>query len=173
MEKCFIFNKGLRLPAKLRKKLGGKYGKLVQAEHISRLLKKSDTVFAIGDVTCNEMLSAGVLPKIAIFDLKTGRKRVRYRRIKCSYPDPVIVKNIPGTISREIWNAVKKAAKGNRPVGIRVYGEEDLASLACIHFAPINAVVAYGIRGKGMNFIRVNDKIKKTVNGILLQMEQF
>ena len=154
----------------LRKELRKTYGKIIQTSELGHSLRKDDTLFAVGDIVVGTLLDNGFLPKISIFDCRTERGRIVVPSIKRAFSKPIVVRNRPGTISRSLWLAIKRAATRHQRVGIRVYGEEDLASLACIHFAPLGAVVMYGIRGRGMNLIRVDGHIKALVDGFLLQM---
>ena len=58
---------------------------------------------------------------------------------------------------------IGKAARKRLPIGIKVTGEEDLASLACIYFARNGDFVMYGLRNRGIVTIKVNKRIKKYV----------
>ena len=164
----FTFERDLILPKRLRRSLGKVFGKLIQTRNLEENIDDEDRIFAIGDVVVGTLLREGYVPSVAIFDNRTARGRVVVPEIRKRFRRPLTARNEPGEIRRELWSAVSKASRSRRPVGIRVYGEEDLASLVCIHFAPVGAVVMYGIRGKGVDIIRVDRNIKRFVDRVLV-----
>ncbi|MFH1199494.1 MAG: DUF359 domain-containing protein, partial [Candidatus Micrarchaeota archaeon] len=67
------------------------------------------------------------------------------------------VKNPPGTVSAALQKAVRRVfAKKLFPAKIIVDGEEDLAVIPAVAFAPVGAAVYYGQPGKGGVIITVN-----------------
>ena len=78
--------------------------------------------------------------------------------------------NEAGTISNELWNAIKVAMKDNRNTKIVVKGEEDLAALPVISMAKIGAKVIYGMPDKGMVVVDVNQQAKERANKLLERM---
>ncbi len=168
----FTFERDLVLPRRLRRSLGKVFGKLIQSSDLGENMGRGEMVFAIGDVVVGTLLDAGYVPAVAIFDNRTARGSIRIPKIAKTFRRPLRVRNDPGTISMELWEAVRKASGSRKPVGIRVRGEEDLASLACIHFAPMGSVVMYGIRGRGIDIIRVDARIKRFVERVLMQMKR-
>jgi uncharacterized protein (UPF0218 family) len=166
----FSFRGDLILPDHIRKSLGKVFGKLIQTRDLGVNIEEGDRIFAVGDIVVGTLLKEGFTPSVAIFDNRTARGRISVSAIRRRFRSPLKARNRPGSISRELWNAVDTASKSSRPVGIRVYGEEDLASLACIHFAPMNSIVVYGIRGRGIDIIRVRPGIKRFAERVLRQM---
>lgn len=162
---------GLLINDSLRKELSRPFGTVMSTAEFVRNVGKDEHIYAVGDVTLYELLMNGYRPKLGVFDCRTGRGKVRFPAIAEVYTHPVIVRNRRGHLSVALWNAVKKAA-ANRDghSSIRVYGEEDLASLACIYFAKNGDIVAYGLRNKGIAVIRVDNKIKAYVEGVLKRM---
>ncbi len=167
----FSFERDLRLPRSIRRELGNGYGRLIGEGEIKQQVSRASKVYAIGDVVVSTLLGLGYKPAVSIFDCKVGRKAVVYPEIKKAYPRPVKVRNRSGTISRELWDAVRKAGSSRKPVGIRIYGEEDLAALACAYLAPEGALLLYGIPGKGIDVVRVDVRIKRLAMGILREMK--
>ncbi len=166
----FPFRHDLILNKRMRKELSKPFGVVIKNSAIAKLIKKTDVVYAVGDVTVATLLSLGYMPKVSIFDFRTERSKRVYPIIRRVYRRPIHTKNRSGGISKGLWYAVMKASKSDRPVGILVDGEEDLASLACIHFAGTGDLVIYGLRGRGMTRIRVDKRIKRYVLNVLEKM---
>ncbi len=170
MKYNFPKNRSLCITSVLRKELAKPFGRLMDTKGLMAYLKKGDIVYAIGDVTLDGLLRQGFTPKVGIFDYRTERSTIHLPIINRAYPNPIHVDNKRGEISAELWKAVQKASKSKSDVGIRVHGEEDLASLACIYFAKEGSIVVYGMRGKGMSVIRINKKIKNYIVKVLKRM---
>jgi len=147
----------------LRKELSGPFGIIMNTRQISKKIRKDETIYAIGDITVATLLELGYAPKVAIFDYKTERKTSNLPIIRKTYRNPICVRNPRGVLSAALMNTVGRVSMMKSPVGIRVYGEEDLASLACIHFAKRGDLVMYGMRNRGIIVIRVNQKMKRYV----------
>ena len=156
----FRFSKDLLVDQDLRKELAKPFGKTMSIGQLVKYVKRDERIYAIGDATLADLLKQKYTPKVGIFDYRVERSRVYFPIIKRTYRKPLLVKNSRGSLSRALWNAVKKSSTSTSPVGIRVEGEEDLASLACIHFAKKDEFVVYGIRGKGMAVIKINKRIR-------------
>lgn len=164
-------HRDLKLNAQLRKELARPFGKIMKAEQLARKVDRKNIIYAVGDVTVATLLELDYRPKIAIFDYRTERRKANFPIIKKFYKNPLYVENQRGVLSRNLWNVVKKASKSKSPYGIRVHGEEDLASLACVYFARNGTLVMYGLRNRGgIAVIRANEKIRKYVLGVLKTM---
>lgn len=57
------------------------------------------------------------------------------------------------------------------PKIIRIEGEEDLASLPCIHFATRGGHVLYGLPDRGLIHIPVSEDYREVVRNALITME--
>lgn len=55
---------------------------------------------------------------------------------------------------------------------IFVEGEEDLALLPCIYYAPCNTNIVYGWPGRCMMLIVTNDNVRNKIIKYLLEMEE-
>ncbi|MGC8547987.1 MAG: GTP-dependent dephospho-CoA kinase family protein [Candidatus Micrarchaeia archaeon] len=163
-------NESFVLPGRLRSKLTRNYGLVVNEQRLIELIKQNK-VISVGDMVTSTLLRKGIVPKLAIFDFKTKRTRHRSRLIERTYPKRAKVKNKQGVIGYELWNAVRESMKLKR-AAIQVVGEEDLAALACIHFAPKGCFVVYGLPGKGIEAIRVDKRAKTIANGLLAKMKK-
>ncbi len=163
-------DKPLVLKERTRKKLQRIYGELIST---TDLLKKltDEMVICVGDVVTDTLLSLGIEPDVAIVDYKTKREKKVFERIK-NYGDKVLkVRNPAGTITPELWVAVRNALTMNEKIRIDVDGEEDLAVIPVIYFAPLGATVIYGMPNTGLVLIKVSDEDKKKVNEIIREME--
>ena len=156
-------DKDIKLDQFFRKEFSKPFGKILKSKEIRREISLNKTIYAVGDVTVSTLLSLGYMPKVSIFDYRTGRETKIMPIIKATYKRPIKVANRRGTLCVRMWNVIGEAARRRLPVGIRVIGEEDLASLACIYFARNGDFVMYGLRNRGIVTIKVDRKIKKYV----------
>lgn len=166
----FRFPGDLEVDDVLRREFSRPFGKVMNEGQLRRSLARHRRIYAVGDATVSTLLGMGRKPWLSIFDYRTGRRRRAIRIIEDTYRSPVVVANPQGVLGKKLWNAVRKASAGRSPSGIRVVGEEDLGSLACIHFAKPGDTVMYGLRGKGIAVIRVDRKIKLYVESALARM---
>ncbi len=163
-------DKPLVLKERTRKKLQRIYGELVSTPDLPGKLS-GEIVICVGDVVTDTLLSLGIQPDVAIVDYKTKREKMVFERIK-NYGDKVLkVRNPAGTITPELWATVRKAISMGEKVRVDVDGEEDLAVIPVIYFAPLGATVIYGMPNTGLVLIKVSDEDKKKVNEIIREME--
>ncbi len=87
--------------------------------------------------------------------------------------DETAVENPPGRITRKMAEAVRNALEGKVPAIIRVDGEEDLALMPCILFAPIGTVIVYGWPGVGMMAVTTDAMIKEKIRKLWNKMEEY
>lgn len=156
-------SKDIKLDKLFRREFSGPFGKIVKDTEIKKTIGVGKAIYAVGDVTVSTLLRLGYMPKLSVFDYRTERESRIIPIIKATYKRPVVVANRRGTLSIRLWVAVGKAARKNKPVGIRVIGEEDLASLACIYFARNGDFVMYGLRDQGIVTIKVDNKMREYV----------
>ncbi|MEW5760220.1 MAG: DUF359 domain-containing protein [Candidatus Thermoplasmatota archaeon] len=161
--------KSLILPEEMREELRKPFGKLIRKEDIENFLKtkvlRNGKIVCVGDVTANTVLSSGLSPKIVIIDFKTKRKKGK-RKLKFGKID-IKVYNPPGTITSMLMDAIKEAYKEKESVRIIVNGEEDLAVLPSIIYAPLGTFVLYGQPDVGIVSVRATKLKKKFVRRIL------
>ncbi|MHB1439769.1 MAG: DUF359 domain-containing protein [Cuniculiplasma sp.] len=106
-------------------------------------------------------------PKIMVFDLLTKRGERTYP----DRPGSLVVENPQGVITGRLIKTIEEGINGNKNVKIRIIGEEDLAVLPIIFYAPVNSLVVYGIPDTGTGSIRVDEKVKKLTEEIIEKME--
>ena len=172
LKKLFEEHNFIELNKTTRELLSGSHGKILSGrEFIEFISKKKNHVITVGDMVTLTAISAGVTPNMAIFDLKTERKKIEGKEIIKAYKNIERVKNPPGKITKELFYAIRKNLGKNR-VGIKVSGEEDLAAPLCIVLSDYNNIIAWGVPGKGVNAVRVNEARKKHALSIIKKMDQ-
>jgi len=163
----------MRLTPKLEDLLKKPLGVLIQGEMPKPYELLRDTlgdapIIAVGDIVDENIRDLGITPRLSIIDGRTKRGKI------VSDQDPredadLIVPNPRSTISRELWDAIRDCDLKDRKIFID--GEEDLATLPAIYFAPEGAIVVYGQPDEGIVIVNVTDEKKKEVYSILSRME--
>lgn len=141
--------------------------------------KKPSSIITVGDVVTKSFNEYGIPIDIAIVDFRIKReekvKSLRELGFSKNQAD-ITVKNAPGTISNELSTMVKKAIESlasrprttnYEPITIRVVGEEDLAVLPAIIYAPQNCAIFYGQPQEGIVMVKVNDAVKEQTTKLL------
>jgi len=161
----------LFLPKSMKDEMRKKYGTLVKKEdELLNMISEKDTLISIGDVCTYTLFKLGFRAKLYIIDYRTKRGPFINDIPKEGY-HILNVKNPQSMITKELWNHIKNSLQNDKYIRIEVDGEEDLATLPAIYFAPMNAIVIYGIPDKGMAVIKVNQKMKKQIENMLIKME--
>jgi len=164
-----------RLPDDLKDTLKGYIGNLVDEPELLKLLKKEKYIVSVGDKVTYTLLKHGITPVLCIVDYKLERKpyalemKTFIRELRSTR---LQIKNPPGTITNELWDAIKTVFKNlnNSPVCIEVDGEEDLASLAVIYLAPEGVTVIYGLPNRGIVIVKATTTNKQKVKEVLDRM---
>jgi uncharacterized protein (UPF0218 family) len=164
-----------RLPDDLRNTLKEYIGNLVNEPELLQLLKKEKNIVSVGDKVTYTLLKHGITPVLCIVDFKLERKPYSLEMktiIKKLEATHLQIKNPPGTITDELWDAIKTVFKNlkNNPVCIEVEGEEDLASLAAIYLAPGGVTVIYGLPNRGVVVVKTTATNKQKVKEVLDRM---
>lgn len=136
-------------------------------------LEKAEKVVAIGDMTAFYLLKSSIIPDLAVVDNKTKRARI---------PDQVLqsldhnsykrmeVKNPPATLTKELIELIRDSLAGEERVKIVVEGEEDLATLPAILYAPTGSVVVYGQPDEGSVLVRATPEMKMYIDELMKKM---
>lgn len=169
-----------RLPDNLRADLAKPLGPVLPDAEGSALAKRAPFVVAVGDVTTERLLAAGVVPRLVVIDHKTKRTTETAAAdaavatlVKRGAP-VVRVANPAAVITEDLWNAVAAALAGAVGGGctvLEVDGEEDLAALPAVALAPKGALVCYGQPDQGMVVVTVDDAVRAKVRQFLSKME--
>ncbi len=191
-----LLGENLALPNVLRPALQKPLGQLfegsennlpVAAQKAKDIIAKENPplIITVGDVVTKSFNQLRVPIALAIVDFKIKReekiKNLQDLGFEKKKPD-YTVNNLAGTISSSLSKVVKKAIQqynnsNNYLLIIRVLGEEDLAVLPAIVFAPINTAIFYGqpphqsgsgqAQEGGIIYIKVNQAIKNKVAQLL------
>ena len=169
----------LLLPDKLRFLLKAPLGKLYKGNGVecAIAMKKeligAKKVAAIGDMTVFYLLQASIVPDLAVVDNKTKRMPVpdhimqnldhdSYKTIK--------VKNQAATLTKELIDLIRASLNGDERVKIIVDGEEDLATLPAILYAPLGSAVVYGQPNEGSVLVDVTPEKKLHIEEFMKKM---
>ena len=163
------------LPDDLRDALKEPLGRLVNEQELLKLLSHEKYIVSVGDLITFTLLNNGVKPRICIVDYILKRKEYDLemkKKIKDFDAKQIKVKNPPGTITDELWNAIELVyeKRDDGPFRIEVDGEEDLAALAAIYMAPSYVTVIYGLPNKGVVVVEATTAHKRKVKEILDRM---
>jgi len=157
----------LRLPESLRKKLKTPLGNFIT--DLSSL--KGKTLVCVGDQASKDLLRGGLRPRLCVCDGKIRRESVGVPPEISDYDAAEIkVKNEPGTLSKEVFQAVEKALASKKNHKIIVDGEEDLVTLVAIKYARPGSVVLYGQPNEGLVAVEVNERTRDKANSMLNEM---
>ncbi len=165
------------LTSDLREELKKPLGELIRGDIPKPYLVIKDRIrdsflITVGDVVTENVLTLGIMPNVAIYDHKT--KRRDYNPNVDLNAVVLTVKNPPGTVTKALLNTVKKGveiALRGKSVHIKVNGEEDLAAIPAVLYAPYGSVVLYGQPDEGVVLIKVTPECKRRCARILAKME--
>jgi hypothetical protein len=163
----------LLMPDSMRNELKELLGPIITDDELQEHVKDR-LIAVVGDVASAHVIQAGYRPKIVIVDFKTRRKKELDlpSEIRLIGKERIKVVNPPAQITPALWDAVEKAYGMKGPVRIEVDGEEDLASLVCIVKGPEGSLVIYGVPGKGMTVVTVNEHTKGMAQKALDSMKK-
>jgi uncharacterized protein (UPF0218 family) len=163
------------LPEDLKDTVKGYIGQLVDEPGLLKILKKEKSIVTVGDKVTYTVLKHGFTPLLCIVDFILERKPypAEMKTLIQGFGQVHLkIKNPPGTITDELWDAIEKVYQNpqNQPVCIEVDGEEDLASLAAIYLAPGGVTVIYGLPNKGVVVVKATEAHKQKVKEVLDKM---
>lgn len=163
-----------KLNSQLNKELKHPLGRLYSA--LPSTLKSSKIIATVGDISTLNVFNALREPDLSIVDYKTRRSNDLNENdlkiIKTIGTSTINVANSPGTISKELWNAIEEAFSTEGSTRIIVDGEEDLATLPVVALAPDDTSVVYGQPDEGIVIITVNSATRKRAKSFLKRMRE-
>jgi len=168
------------LPENLRDKLKNPLGRLYKGNGLECVrameedLRQASKVAAVGDMTAYYLLDGSVMPDLLVVDMKTKRAHVSSDVLKSLEHDSyrvVKVDNPPSTLTDELIDAIRSSLAGTDKVKIIVRGEEDLATLPVILYAPIGSAVVYGQPNEGSVLVKVTPDKKVQIKNLMEKME--
>lgn len=167
-----IFRKTAQLPENLRDELKEPLGEMVDEAQLENILAGVDRIVTVGDRCSVTLFDAGLIPDIAVVDFMIERGDIGELKehIKKIGQIVINVKNPPGMLTEELWQAVEKAYLIEEKVRIEVAGEEDLATLPCVWLAPPNTAIIYGLPNIGLVVVLDRHKAKQKVKNVLTKM---
>lgn len=169
----------LVLPEELRSDLKNPLGRLCKGSGLECIkamgpeLEAAKKVAAVGDMTAFYLLESGMLPDLIIVDHKTKRmqtpEHVKQSLMQDRYKTVEVV-NPPATLTSDLLDAIDKTLRGNERIKIVVDGEEDLATLPVILYAPLGSVVIYGQPNEGSVIVNVTPEKKEQIKNLMDKM---
>jgi GTP-dependent dephospho-CoA kinase len=171
--------KSLVLPDNLRSRLKEPLGKLYRCNGIECVrameaeLRKASKVIAVGDVTAYYLLEASVMPDLLIVDHKTKRASTPEHVkscVKCDDYKTVEVVNPAASLTPELIALIKDSLQSESKTRIVVDGEEDLATLPVILYAPEGAAVVYGQPNEGSVLVIVTESKREEIRSLMDRM---
>ncbi len=169
----------LRLPEELRLQLKDPLGRLFKGNGLDctiamkKKLMAAKKVAAVGDMTAFYLLTASIVPDLAVVDNKTKRMPVPDHIVTSLDHDSyktIEVKNPAATLTKELIDVIRESLNGDQRVKIVVDGEEDLATLPAILYAPLGSVVVYGQPDEGSVLVDVTPEMKTRIDEFMKQM---
>lgn len=165
-----------RLPDSLRGDLAEPFGPVLQDAALPGALAGDAPVLLVGDIVSVRCKRMGIRPKLFLVDYHTQR-RAEEKELRDELSTwgrvGLAARNPAGTITREAWDAVKRALwLPESPVRIAIDGEEDLLGIPCFLEAPLGAKVVYGLPGKGAVVVTVDEALRSRVRTLLEGFER-
>ncbi len=161
-----------KISKNLRDILNKPIGTLVNEKKLLQVLKNEKKIVSIGDSVTYTLLKNGFEPVFCIVDFKTHRGVCEdeiVEKIKSFSKKTIKVDNPPGFITDDLCEVIKiileNIEKG--PFLIEIEGEEDLASLIVLFFAPRDVTIIYGLPDKGVLVVKPTKEIKDKVKKVL------
>lgn len=161
-----------KLPESLRSALAAPFGPVYDTAGAIEAVQ-GRTFVAVGDVVTQTFLDAGLVPKLMIVDGHTQRGSAVHAALR-NLPreaSQVVVENPAAAITEPLYFAVQDALRRDGTTLIIVKGEEDLAALPALVFAPAGALVCYGQPHRGVVVVETTPEVRARANDILHQMQ--
>jgi hypothetical protein len=164
-----------KLPENLRLELRRPFGRVVNNEELIAALKnRKGLLITVGDECSYSLLRKGVEPDIVIYDLRIKRKDVigEIRDVLGKFnKGEIIVHNQAGVIMDELIESVKDVLeKGKGKVFVK--GEEDLAALVVMMYAPNGSLIVYGQPDEGAVLVEENEEVRERAVRSFESMEE-
>lgn len=152
----------------LKKPLGKLYKKLPTN------LEKPLLLISAGDEATRTLIANNLIPDLSIIDFYVQRKKKYSSVTEIGLPEGqkiTKIRNAAGSLAPALPRAIKHSIKrilltGNKET-IQVVGEEDLAPLSCILFAPLTSLVCYGQPNEGIVLVEVTEAKKDEISRFL------
>lgn len=158
----------------MRAQLATGLGRLVGLDDLPSELEGCQLLMAVGDMVSFTLLENGFKPDLVVYDLMTERRLYTSLIAKLKDMKGVNVKvtNPAGQITTELVQEIARAINRDVPTKLQVEGEEDLAALACAAMAPLGSCLMYGVPGKGMALLRIDQEAAGRARSMIYSMEE-
>lgn len=163
-----------KLTEKLRAELKKPLGNVLSEDEAVKKLAGFVLIISVGDICSASLIKRDILPSVVVYDLKFMRMpvdRATKKILEEFNGKAETAINPAGFISDELVAHIQRAV-ARREGKIFVKGEEDLAALPAIIYAPAGAAVLYGQPNEGIVLIEVDEKARKNANRIVSEMEE-
>jgi uncharacterized protein (UPF0218 family) len=152
-----------KLPESLRLELRRPFGRIVNNDELTEVLQsRTGLLISVGDECSYSLIKRGINPDIVIYDLRIKRKDVigDIRDVLGEFNEgEIIVHNQAGVIMDELIESVKSAlSKGKGKILVK--GEEDLAALVVMMYAPNGSLIVYGQPDEGAVLVTENEEVR-------------
>lgn len=129
-------------------------------------------MITVGDVVSLTVRRNGIVPVLSIYDGMTERHEITgfADLVETQGLEVKVVSNPAGEITDGLVDAIKQSIPG-KPQIIRVEGEEDLALMPCILYAPDGYEIVYGWPGKGMMLVTTDGIVREQIKQLWKEME--
>ncbi len=165
-----MFERDLVLPVKDRQLFKEPIGTELYDSDLETFYAQT-LLITVGDVVSLTFRNRGITPFLSVYDGMTERREMTEFARLVEDEERKEVINPAGKITRELAETIRGSIEGSGGL-IRVDGEEDLALLPVIHYAPIGADVVYGWPGRCMMRITTDEGIKTKIEQLLFRMEE-
>ena len=167
------------LPEELRSELKAPLGTLCRGDGVQCVrdmendLRAATRVAAVGDMTTFYLFEGSIMPDLLIVDNKTKRMPVPDEVRKNLDHDAyrtIEIENPPATLNTDFNELIERSLAGRERIKIVVKGEEDLATLPAILYAPLGSAVVYGQPNEGMVIVKVTPEKKEYIRNLMKRM---
>ncbi len=148
----------------------------IEKPKIIELRRATRKLITVGDTTTAKVIRFNVVPDVSVVDGLEKRfvSTTSIPELKSILSSLLGVKliefscrNQPGSISLAIVSTLLRALVSHVPVLVRVIGEEDLAALPLIAYAPIDSRILYGQPSEGIVVVRVRKRIQERAKHLM------
>lgn len=171
-----LLEKNYMLPDVLREELKKPFGKLIIDNAFDYQSLDMSRVITVGDVATTTFLERKLSPRLAVVDLVVERKK-RYEKLSevGFFSNETILKatNPPGSITSSLLTILQQAFSkmSGQHVVVLVDGEEDLAVMPIILFAPFGYHIFYGQPGEGIVIVTITESQKEIAYELFSRLE--
>ena len=164
----------------LKKPLGllveEKPGSGVAARKIAAMLSQKPPTLAIvvGDMALSGLAKTGAKIDLGFSDLKTMRRKAfkSVAEIGFKFQSLIQVRNRASRVSSSLADATRRSIASGKKTLVRVLGEEDLAVLPAVLFAPLGTAVIYGQPNRGLVLVVAGENEKEKVARLLARFSR-